>query len=184
MADQQRRTPELSSPRPANDLLNDASMLYGLLLSYDPAVVRQARDTLYNTAVINSKPTERGVQEIDGSHPLYGYQRLRGKPLYDLGDEDFLCLEEGVQDGLLIYSIDLEEGVQELRSMLEQLLTSAGSAYLSLQQQAVRTCVATLTRDTMEYLKNVGVWGVVERSACDSRRTRTWRTAAGTRWPT
>lgn len=98
MEDQLRRTPELQSQKSATTLLNEASQLYGLMLSCDPSIIRQARDILYNTAVVNSRPTVRGVQEIDGSHPLYGYHRLRGKPLYDMMDQDYLCLEEGMQE--------------------------------------------------------------------------------------
>lgn len=153
--DQLRRTPELASQKSATALLNEASQLYGLMLSCDPSIVRQARDILFNTAVVNSRPTVRGVQEIDGSHPLYGYHRLHGKPLYDMMDQDFLCLEEGMQDGLFNYSIDVSQGVQELQTMLEQLLTSPSSEYYSLQQQSIRTCVSSLVRSTVEYLKTV-----------------------------
>ena len=155
--DQLRRTPELQSQKSATTLLNEASQLYGLMLSCDPSIIRQARDILYNTAVVNSRPTVRGVQEIDGSHPLYGYHRLRGKPLYDMMDQDYLCLEEGMQDGLFTYSIDVSQGIQELQTMLGQLLTNPSSDYYSLQQQSIRTCVSSLVRSTVEYLKTVGM---------------------------
>ena len=180
MEDQRRRTPALQSPKPAAQVLGEAAQLYGLLLSFDPAVVRRARDLLYNAAVINSQPTERGVQEIDGAHPLYGYQRLRGKPLYEMEDKDFLCLEEGMQDGLLMYYVDVSQGQQELGTMLEQLLASPGTPYFPLQQQSIHTCVGALTRGTVEYLKNVRAGGEVERSECVSRPTRTSRATAAT----
>lgn len=125
MEDQLRRTPELQSQKSATTLLNEASQLYGLMLSCDPSIIRQARDILYNTAVVNSRPTVRGVQEIDGSHPLYGYHRLRGKPLYDMMDQDYLCLEEGMQDGLFTYSIDVSQGIQELQTMLGTTLNES-----------------------------------------------------------
>lgn len=157
MEDQLHRTPDLQSQKSATTLLNEASQLYGLLLSFDPSVIRQARDILYNTAVVNSKPTIRGVHEIDGSHPLYGYHRLRGKPLDDMMEQDFLCLEEGMQDGLFTYSIDVTKGTQELQRMLEELLTNSTSEYYVLQQQSVRACVSSLVRNTVEYLKTVGM---------------------------
>ena len=178
--DQRRRTPGLQSPKPAVQVLGEAAQLYGLLLSFDPAVVRRARDLLYNAAVINSRPTERGVQEIDGAHPLYGYQRLRGTPLYEMEDKDFLCLEEGMQDGLLQYYVDVSQGQQELGTMLEQLLASPNTPYFPLQQQSIHTCVGELTRGTMDYLKSVGAGDEVNGSGCASRPTRTLRVTAAT----
>lgn len=53
-------------------MLSSAATLYGLLLSYDPHVLAQARMALYDAATVRSDPTEEGVKEIDGSHALYG----------------------------------------------------------------------------------------------------------------
>lgn len=82
-------------------------------------------------------------------------QRLRHKPLYDLRDEEFLLLEEGVNDGLLHYDIDVSDGVRTFRTQLEQLLTAPSSAYLPFQKQAVQTCCTQLEQITVDYLKEV-----------------------------
>ena len=75
MADEYRRYPSLASQmsqRSPSDVLSSAATLYGLLLSYDPHVLMQARGALYDAATVTSNPTEEGVKEIDGSHALYG----------------------------------------------------------------------------------------------------------------
>lgn len=74
MQDQYQRYPSLASQKSPSDVLSDAAILYGLLLSYDPHVIMQARNALYDTATITSNPTEEGVKEIDGSHALFGLQ--------------------------------------------------------------------------------------------------------------
>ena len=66
------KNPSFTSSSSPSQLLQMASMLYGYFLSYIPAVVELAREQFYSHATITSNPTERGVQEIDGSHELYG----------------------------------------------------------------------------------------------------------------
>lgn len=72
MADEYARYPSLAGQRSPSDVLSSAATLYGLLLSYDPHVLAQARMALYDAATVRSDPTEEGVKEIDGSHALYG----------------------------------------------------------------------------------------------------------------
>ena len=72
MADEYARYPALAGQRSPSDVLSSAATLYGLLLSYDPHVLVQARMALYDAATVRSDPTEEGVKEIDGSHALYG----------------------------------------------------------------------------------------------------------------
>lgn len=75
MADEYARYPALATQatqRSPSDVLSSAATLYGLLLSYDPHVLAQARMALYDAATVRSDPTEEGVKEIDGSHALYG----------------------------------------------------------------------------------------------------------------
>lgn len=72
MADEYARYPALAGQRSPSDVLSSAATLYGLLLSYDPHVLAQARMALYDAATVRSDPTEEGVKEIDGSHALYG----------------------------------------------------------------------------------------------------------------
>ena len=87
-------------------------------------------------------------------------------------DQDYLCLEEGMQDGLFTYSIDVSQGIQELQTMLGQLLTNPSSDYYSLQQQSIRTCVSSLVRSTVEYLKTVGTKEGIENSECVNRHMK------------
>ena len=72
MADEYARYPARAGQRSPSDVLSSAATLYGLLLSYDPHVLAQARMALYDAATVRSDPTEEGVKEIDGSHALYG----------------------------------------------------------------------------------------------------------------
>lgn len=72
MVDEYARYPALAGQRSPSDVLSSAATLYGLLLSYDPHVLAQARMALYDAATVRSDPTEEGVKEIDGSHALYG----------------------------------------------------------------------------------------------------------------
>lgn len=66
-----------------------------------------------------------------------------------------MLLEEGVNDGLLHYDIDVKEGVSTFRRQLEELLTAPDSPYVVFQKQAVQTCCTQLEQATVEYLKEV-----------------------------
>lgn len=61
----------VSDKRPS-ELLSEASALYGLCLSFDRHVIELARNEFYESAVISTSPTDRGVREIDTAHSLFG----------------------------------------------------------------------------------------------------------------
>ena len=161
MEDQLTRTPDLQSDNTPLSLLSDAATLYGLLLTYDPILIEKAREIFYTHAVVSSVPTFTGVKEIDGSHPLFGYHRLKYKPLRSFQKNEFLLLEEGKQQDLLKYSIDIREGEIILKNQLLQLLADQHSPYFGFQEISVKQCVNVLKGNTMDYLKNVGLVRIV-----------------------
>lgn len=73
-------------------------------------------------------------------------------------EEDFLLLEQGENDGLINYSIDVSEGAASLQQKLLQLLTVENTPFTPFQQQAVQNCCQLLQRETVNYLKEVLSW--------------------------
>lgn len=150
-----QKNPSFISDKSPSELFSEASSLYALCLSFDPYIVELARNDFYESAVITSNPTERGVREIDSAHSLFGLHRLRNKPIDDVREEDFLLLEQGANDGLITYDINVKEGVASLQQKLRQLLTIEYSPYSLFQQQSVQNCCQILQRVTVDYLKEV-----------------------------
>ena len=52
-------------------------------LAYEPRVRRCLRDIFRRHAVITTKPTKKGLEEIDAFHDYYGVHLIRGKPVKD-----------------------------------------------------------------------------------------------------
>ena len=120
-------------------------------------MIEHARDIFYNKATISSIPTIKGVKEIDSCHPLYGYHRLVRKSLSTFSSDEFFYLEEGKQQDLLNYSINVNEGVELLQNQFIQLLTDKESRYYQLQEESIKICISVLKRNTEDMLMTVGL---------------------------
>ena len=70
-------------------------------------------------------------------------------------EEEFLLLEQGVNDDLLSYDIDVREGYSSLQQKLRQLLIMENTPYTVYQQQSIQNCCQILQRNTIDYLKDV-----------------------------
>lgn len=70
-------------------------------------------------------------------------------------EEEFLLLEQGVNDDLLSYDIDVREGYSSLQQKLHQLLIMENTPYTVYQQQSIQNCCQILQRNTIDYLKDV-----------------------------
>lgn len=67
-----QKNPSMVSDMLPSELLGEASALYGLCLSFDRHVIELARNEFYESAVVSTNPTDRGVREIDTAHSLFG----------------------------------------------------------------------------------------------------------------
>lgn len=61
-------------------------------LSREPLVRKCVREALFERSKIDIVPTKKGIKEIDEYHPIYSMKYLKGKPVRDLSNEQFLKL--------------------------------------------------------------------------------------------
>ena len=66
-----------------------------------------------------------------------------------------MLLEQGANDDLITYSINVSEGLSSLQTKLLQLLTVENTEFTPFQHQAVQYCCQTLQKETVNYLKDV-----------------------------
>jgi transcriptional accessory protein Tex/SPT6 len=55
----------------AEEVLRAAKFMVAMQLSHDPLVRKCVRETFFESAKINIKPTMKGIKEIDENHPCY-----------------------------------------------------------------------------------------------------------------
>lgn len=55
----------------AEEVLRAAKFMVAMQLSRDPLVRKCVRETFFERAKINIKPTKKGIKEIDENHPCY-----------------------------------------------------------------------------------------------------------------
>lgn len=91
----------------AEDALKAARYVVATQISCDPVVRKCVRQTYFERAKINIKPTKKGVKEIDENHPCYTMKYLKNKPLKDLVSDQFLRLVIAEDEGLLSIQISM-----------------------------------------------------------------------------
>ena len=67
----------------ARDPLRGCRYVAAMELAYEPRVRRHLRDIFRRYAVLSTKPTKKGRDEIDAFHDYYGLHLIRGKPVKD-----------------------------------------------------------------------------------------------------
>ena len=72
----------------AGDPLRGCRYVAAMELAYEPRVRRYLRDIFRRHAVLTTKPTKKGLNEIDAFHDYYGLHLIRGKPVKDHFPED------------------------------------------------------------------------------------------------
>lgn len=87
------------------DVLKAVKFMVAMQLSRDPLVRKCVRETFFERAKINVRPTKKGIKEIDESHPCYSMKYVKNKPVRDLTGDQFLKLTIAESDKLLTVSI-------------------------------------------------------------------------------
>lgn len=79
-----------------------ARYILAFQISREPFVRRMMRQMFKLQAVISVEPTERGMKELDESHPLFAFRYLKAKPATDLfGSVIFLHIDNVSMSHLL-----------------------------------------------------------------------------------
>ncbi|XP_026284387.1 transcription elongation factor SPT6 isoform X1 [Frankliniella occidentalis] len=76
----------------SEEVLKAVKYMVAAQLSREPLVRKCVREALFERSKIDVVPTKKGIKEIDENHPIYGLKYLKGKPVRDLSDEQFLKL--------------------------------------------------------------------------------------------
>uniref|UniRef100_A0A2C9JN03 Transcription elongation factor spt6 n=1 Tax=Biomphalaria glabrata TaxID=6526 RepID=A0A2C9JN03_BIOGL len=76
----------------AEDVLKGCQHMVAMQLSHDPLVRASVRTAFQERAKLRVAPTKKGMKLIDESHNCFTVKYLRGKPVKDLKDDQFLKL--------------------------------------------------------------------------------------------
>ncbi|KAH9503861.1 Transcription elongation factor SPT6 [Bulinus truncatus] len=98
--------PQFPTPE---DVLKGCQHMVAMQLSHDPLVRASVRTAFQERAKLRVTPTKKGMKLIDESHNCYTVKYLRGKPVKDLKDDQYLKLLQAEEDGLLTISIKMDE---------------------------------------------------------------------------
>ncbi|GIX74854.1 transcription elongation factor SPT6 [Caerostris extrusa] len=89
--------------------LKAARYMVATQLSREPAVRKCVRQTYFERAKLNVKPTKKGLKEIDENHPCFSFKYLKYKPIMDLRGDQFLKLYMAERDGFLTMDIVIDK---------------------------------------------------------------------------
>lgn len=90
-------------------VLQAATFMVGRQISCDPSVRKTVRQIFNERAKVNSKPTKKGMKEIDESHYCYQLKYLKDKPISSFVGDQFLHLNVAKTEGLLEVNISIDE---------------------------------------------------------------------------
>ncbi|RZF40546.1 hypothetical protein LSTR_LSTR000425 [Laodelphax striatellus] len=89
-----------------DEVLKAGKYMVATQLAREPLVRSCVRETFFERAKIDVKPTKKGIKEIDENHPCYCIKYIKGKPVRDLVGDQFLKLFIAEDDKLLTVTID------------------------------------------------------------------------------
>lgn len=89
-----------------DDILKAAKFMVATQLAREPLVRKCVRESFFEKAKIDVKPTKKGVKEIDENHPCYSLKYLKGKPVRDLQADQFMKLVIAEEDRLITMTFD------------------------------------------------------------------------------
>lgn len=90
----------------AEDILKAAKFMVATQLAREPLVRKCVRETFFEKAKIDVKPTKKGIKEIDENHYCFSMKYLKGKPVRDLQGDQFMKLSMAEDDKLINISFD------------------------------------------------------------------------------
>ncbi|KAK8798758.1 hypothetical protein WA158_007842 [Blastocystis sp. Blastoise] len=103
---------------PANVTLMNSCKTLAYIYSNNNTILDEAKMLYTNYSLLSSKPTNKGVEDIDILHHLYGIHRIHNKPIASIHDDLLIKLNKGKEDGLIDYHIDCPEGLFRLKLLL------------------------------------------------------------------
>lgn len=134
--------------------LKAATRMFAIELASYPTVRQIIRRTYFENAVINVKPTELGMKEIDENHPCYATKFLKNKPVKTLLTEQFLEIIKAEQSKLLelkfsIEPTDKESDISVFQESLKALYYSDFSSIVTKEwneqrEKAIKICTTDM----------------------------------------
>ncbi|XP_041979251.1 transcription elongation factor SPT6 [Aricia agestis] len=103
------------------EALRRAVYMCGVQLAREPQLRATLRDALRERATVTARPTQRGLKEIDETHPCFSMKYLKKKPVRDLTGDQFLKLTIAAEDRLLEIQISEQIEGNTSSSYLEEL---------------------------------------------------------------
>ncbi|CAB3402517.1 unnamed protein product [Caenorhabditis bovis] len=105
-------------------VLNGAKFMLAKEISRQPMVREKVRRETRNTAKIYVRPTKKGRDTLDDSHPMYYKRYIREKPVSNLKDDEFLWYHKMKEEGLidLMLTCDTDEDKVQGNTLADRLL--------------------------------------------------------------
>ncbi|XP_039292182.1 transcription elongation factor SPT6 isoform X2 [Nilaparvata lugens] len=90
----------------ADEVLRAGKYMVATQLAREPLVRSCVRETFFERAKFDVKPTKKGIKEIDENHPCFCIKYIKDKPVRDLVGDQFLKLFIAEEDKLLTFTIN------------------------------------------------------------------------------
>nr|XP_018907506.1 PREDICTED: transcription elongation factor SPT6-like [Bemisia tabaci] len=104
------------------DVVLAAKYMLAMQIAKEPLVKSCVRETFFEQAKIDVRPTKKGMKEIDENHSCYAMKYFKGKPVRDLWGEQFMKLQIAEQDKLVNIIINEHiEGITHNSSYVEEV---------------------------------------------------------------
>uniref|UniRef100_A0A1I7T2H6 Suppressor of Ty 6 homolog n=1 Tax=Caenorhabditis tropicalis TaxID=1561998 RepID=A0A1I7T2H6_9PELO len=89
-------------------VLNGAKFMLAKEISRQPLVRNRIRQEFRSSARFWVKPTKKGRETIDETHPLFDKRYIRNKPIRNLTEEEFLYYHKAKEEGLIEMTLTYE----------------------------------------------------------------------------
>ncbi|EPX73751.1 transcription elongation factor Spt6 [Schizosaccharomyces octosporus yFS286] len=122
---------ELATSYVSNDLtdhelvLQRARKVFAEEIVHDPYFRKAFRDKLFQTGIVSTIATQKGVRKIDNEHPYYEFKYLKGKPLASFEKSPILFLKmlKAEEEGLIQLSLDFSDKNTVFNEFFELILS-------------------------------------------------------------
>ncbi|EFO98528.1 CRE-EMB-5 protein [Caenorhabditis remanei] len=108
-------------------VLNGAKFMLAKEISRQPLVRNRIRQEFRNNAHFWVKPTKKGRETIDESHPLFDKRYIKNKPIRNLTEEEFLYYHKAKEDGLIdmVFMYESDEDQEANNYLVNKFLSDS-----------------------------------------------------------
>jgi hypothetical protein len=88
-----------------DDVMREARHIAALKLVADPLLRKQIRRMYHDASYVNTKPTLRGLREVDWMHEYFSVIRIVDKPVHNMSGTDYILIDRAVKEGFITCTV-------------------------------------------------------------------------------